>query len=156
MRFSLLFICCIIMSCKLRVNSDTKDLEYVKTEVRGMLDNYAADVRAKGLMAEFKYLDSSDNFFWVPPGYSAAISYDSVKAAISRNAVAFKLVNNRWDTLRIIPLSEEIANYTGVVKSEIVLQNDSVMYFNMVETGTIIKRKDGWKLLSGQTTMLTN
>ena len=154
MRISWLLLYCVLMSCQLHINN--RDLEHVKAEVRETLDDYAADIRAKGLTAEFKYLDSSEQFFWVPPGYTSALTYDSVRAIISKNANAFKLVNNSWDTLRIIPLTKELANYTGVLQSDMTLQNDSVMHYRMIETGILIKRESGWKLLSGQTSVLPN
>jgi CTP:phosphocholine cytidylyltransferase-like protein len=154
MRISWLLILCVLMSCQLHNNN--RDLEHVKTEVRETLDDYTADIRTNGLIAEFKYLDSSEQFFWVPPSYTTAISYDSVRAVISKNAAAFKLVDNKWDTLRIIPLSEDLANYTGVLQSNMTLQNDSVLHYRMIETGILIKRDNRWKLLSGQTSVLPN
>jgi hypothetical protein len=152
MRISLLLFFVVLTSCKLHINNH--DWEYVKNEVRQTLDDYASDIRTGGLMTEFKYLDSSEQFFWVPPGYTNALSYDSVRAIITKNAGNFKLVDNRWDTLRIIPLSEELANYTGVLQSDMTLQNDTVMHYRMIETGIMIKRESGWKLLSGQTAVL--
>ncbi|MGH7491496.1 MAG: hypothetical protein ACREOO_03790 [bacterium] len=43
--------------------------EEIKDSVQQVLRNYFNDIRANGLMAEFRYLDDSPEFFWVPPGY---------------------------------------------------------------------------------------
>jgi hypothetical protein len=56
--------------------------------------------------------------------------------------------------LKIIPLSKELASYTGRLNSTIVNKLGKVMTFSLVETGVLIKRKDGWKLLNGQTSIL--
>lgn len=120
------------------------------------LDNYYNDIRKEGLTAEFKYLDNSADFFWVPPGYSSPISYDSVAAILNKNALLFKSIDNSFDTLNIIPLSKELVTYTGRLHSIMIDTSGQVSTYTMVETGILIKRKDGWKLLSGQTSVVPN
>jgi hypothetical protein len=61
---------------------------------------------------------------------------------------------NKFDSLVIKPLSLEIATYTGLIKSMTIDKNGTVMSFSLMETGVVIKRKSGWKLLSGQTSMI--
>lgn len=126
----------------------------VSTEVRETLNNYFKDISNHGLKAEFAYLDSSGDFFWVPPGFSSAISYDSVVSILDKNTKLFSSVNNQFDTLLIIPVSADIATYTGRITSTMTLINGKSSTLTMLETGTMIKRKSGWKLLCGQTTML--
>lgn len=123
-------------------------------DVQITLDNYYNDIRKSGLTAEFKYLDNSSDFFWVPPGYSSSISYDSVAAVLKQSASKFKFVNNTFDTLQIIPLNKELATYTGRLNSTMTDTVDKTITYSLVETGVLIKRQDGWKLLSGQTTIL--
>jgi hypothetical protein len=118
------------------------------------LDSYYNDIRKLGLTAEFKYLDNSSEFFWVPPGYSDAIAYDSVVTILKQNAPKYKSIDNSFDTLRIIPLSRELATYTGRLHSTMTDTADRIITFSLVETGILIKRPDGWKLLNGQTTIL--
>jgi hypothetical protein len=103
-------------------------------------------------MAEFKYLDHSPDFFWVPPGYAGAISYDSVAAILKKSAPKYTLIENTFDTLHIVPLSKELATYTGSLT--INMTDTSGVYqarFSLLETGVMIKRPDGWKLLNGHT-----
>ena len=71
----------------------------VVQEVEQLFDNYFAAVRRGGLTAEFDYLDNSGDFFWVPPGYSQPISYDSVVALLTLNAGKFQLIENVMDSL---------------------------------------------------------
>ncbi|MES2560389.1 MAG: nuclear transport factor 2 family protein [Bacteroidota bacterium] len=123
-------------------------------EVRQTLDNYYADIREHGLMAEFAYLDSSVDFYWVPPGYTAAISYDSVAAVLRQNAPMFTSINNSFDTLRISIINTEWASYTGRLHSIMVDTSGKESSFTLVETGLLVKQQNGWKLRSGQTALI--
>lgn len=135
--------------------TETERAELIQ-EAKQMLDNYYNDIRKEGLKAEFKYLDNSKEFFWVPPGYSSPISFDSVATILNQNAPLFKSIHNSFDTLNIILLSKELVSYSGRLKSIMTDTSGTVSTFSMIETGILIKRKDGWKLLSGQTSLLTN
>jgi hypothetical protein len=119
-----------------------------------VLDNYYADIGREGLKAELRYLDSSNDFFWVPPGYTTSISYDSVVTILTQNAPAFQSVINSWDTLRIIPINRDLATYTGRLHSTMTDTAGKVSQYNLVETGILVRRKEGWKLLSGQTSIV--
>jgi len=89
-------------------------------DIRQTHHDYNADIKASGLVAEFKYLDSTANFFWIPPGATHSLSYDSVFKVVSRNARFYRSIDTSWDTLRIIPLSHEHAMYTGRLQSTMV------------------------------------
>ncbi len=135
-------------------NFSREDQQSVADDVRQTLDSYYSAINSSGLTAEFHYLDSPDNFFWVPPGYSKAISYDSVVIFIKQNAPLFRSINNMWDTLRIIPLTKELASYTGKLHSVMTDTSGKTTTYSLIETGVMIKRSDGWKILNGQTAML--
>lgn len=123
-------------------------------EITQTLNNYYTSIKQQGLTAEFAYLDSSADFFWVPPGYSVAISYDSVAAVLRQNAPKFQSIENSFDTLRIIIINAELATYTGKLHSTMIDTSGNTATFSLVETGVMIKRKNGWKLLSGQTALV--
>lgn len=152
-RLGLLFIVSIV-SCTGRQDLSEKDKKCVIQEVRQTLDSYYNAIKADGLTAEFRYLDSSDDFFWVPPGYNGAISYDSVKAVINQNARILRSVYNHWDTLRIVPVSGTVSTYTGRLSSIVTDTSGRVSRFTLLETGVMVKRNEGWKLYCGQTNML--
>ncbi len=156
MRRALLSIFAIptIVSCSHPVPLTENEKAAIVSDVRQTLDHYYDDIRKSGLTAEFKYLDHSSEFFWVPPGYAGAISYDSVAAVLQQNAPNYKSIDNSFDTLRIIPLSKELATYTGRLSSTMTDTSGVTITFSLVETGVLIKRKDGWKLLNGQTSIL--
>ena len=143
-----------IVSCRQSTPLTETDKASIVSDVQKTLDNYYNDIRKSGLTAEFKYLDNSSEFFWVPPGYSCSISYDSVTAILKQNAPKYKFIDNSFDTLRIIPLNKELATYTGRLHSTMTDTSDKTMTFSLVETGVLIKRQEGWKLLSGQTSIL--
>ena len=126
----------------------------VIADVRAMLHQYDDDVRTNGLLAEFAYLDSSEDFFWVPPGYNSPLSYDSVAVIIRKNAALLRSVDNVWDSLRIIPHSGSLATFTGNITSRSVDTSGNVTTVRLIETGLAVRRVDGWKLLSGQTSLL--
>jgi len=99
-------------------------------------------------------LDKSSDFFWVPPGYNTALSYDSVKNILEINSKAYRSVEFQWDTIQIFPLTNEIANYSGIVNGIMIDTSGIKSTVSIIESGTIIKREDGWKLLSGQSRLL--
>lgn len=126
----------------------------ITDSVRATLNNYFADVKKEGLTAEFKYLDSSLDFFWVPPGYGSAISYDSVAAILRKYQPFYTLIDNSWESLLIRPVTNELASYTGKVRSITRDTSGKKSDITLIETGLIIKRKTGWKLLNGQTSVV--
>lgn len=142
------------ISCGEKTTLTEKEKNEVSSSVRQTLYTYYTDIRKSGLTAEFNYLDNSKEFFWVPPGFTGAISYDSVAVILNKNAKLFTSVNNTFDTLIIVPLRSDLANYTCRLTSAMTLVNGKTATMAMVETGTLIKRKNGWKLLCGQTTIL--
>jgi hypothetical protein len=133
--------------------SEKERVEIVR-EAKETLDKYYDDIRKEGLTAEFRYLDNSAEFFWVPPGYSSPLSYDSVAKILNQNAPLFRSINNSFDTVTIVPLTKELATYSGRLKSIVTDTAGAVTSFSLIETGILINRNDGWKLLSGQTSIL--
>ncbi|GBF20628.1 hypothetical protein DHD05_10470 [Arenibacter sp. N53] len=99
-------------------------------------------------------MDDSPDFFWVPPGYSSALSFDSVEIILNASHKALQSVKMEWDTLQIFPLTNEIANYFGIVEGVMVDTSGLESAISIIESGTIIKRESGWKLLSGQSEIL--
>ncbi|WP_298896871.1 hypothetical protein [uncultured Psychroserpens sp.] len=144
-----------ILSCS-KEKKGNYDKDKIIAEISEMFDNYHNDIRNDGLIAEFKYLDSSTNFFWVPPNYKSALSYDSVRSILTLNSKSIKIANFSWDKIEIFPLSEKIASYSGIVNSIITNTSDSTTTFQIIESGTVIKKKDGWKMLNGQSAILPN
>lgn len=141
-------------ACNQEPTFDEKQIQLNINEAKATLKNYFDDIRKSGLNAEFSYLDNSPNFFWVPPGRTNPISYDSVATILKQNAPKYKLINNTFDTLMIFPLSPDITTYTGRVKSSMTDTTGNTTNFSLMETGVLIKRKTGWKLLQGQTSLI--
>ena len=145
-----------LWACTPAKDSTDFNKEAVIIEVTQMFDNYHRDIQEKGLTAEFDYLYPSDDFFWVPPGYTSALTYDSVKTILEMNAKHFRKVEFHFDTLKIFPITNEMANYSGIVSG--TMEDTSMLKTKVaiIESGTIIKRKDGWKLLCGQSANIPN
>jgi len=150
-----IFCLAIVISCKQSssVLSDT-DRKNIVSDIQQTLLHYFKDIKEKGIKAEFAYLDSSADFFWVPPGRSISIGFDSVAAILNRGADRYRSIDNTFDTLQIFPINSELASYSGKVHSIITDTAGKTGTYQLVETGMMIKRKDGWKLLSGQTSLI--
>ena len=144
------FLITSVFICHSQTSLNTKEKEVITQEIKKMLDNYHTDIVKDGIEDELKYLDSSSDFFWVPPGYKSAISYDSVKTVLTVNAPTLKSVEFKWMELKVNPLSENIVSYTGIVGGSIRDTANQVSTVSMIETGTVLKRADGWKILCGQ------
>jgi hypothetical protein len=143
----------LMVSCSSNGVLSEKEKAMISNEVRTTLNQYCQDVKTSGLTAEFQYLDSSDDFFWVPPGYQGPIGYDSVSIILKQSAPRYKSIENTFESLKIVVLTSEIATYTARLKSHMVDSSDIISNFSLLETGTLIKRKNGWKLLNGQTSL---
>ena len=124
-------------------------------EARLALDNYYSDLASQGLLSEFKWLDSSASFFWLPPGYSAPIYFDSVAKIIRSNAASIKQIEEDWEELHIHPLSRDFVSYSGRIKSSSTDTTGTAHVARFVETGILVKRNTGWKLLCGQTNIIS-
>ncbi|MFN0032698.1 MAG: hypothetical protein ACKVOR_11110 [Flavobacteriales bacterium] len=123
-------------------------------EVRQFFDSYYAAMKAKGLIGELEFLDTTSDFFWVPPYYNSSITFDSVSAHLHNNAHLFQSVENSWEHVRIYPLNDSIATYTGKLHSKMIQPNDSALSATMLESGVVRKRNGHWKLLCGQTCII--
>lgn len=130
------------------LSSESKDA--ITREIQKMFDNYHNDITKNGLTSEFKYLDESSDFFWVPPGYEKVLDYDTIKKILIENSKAINFIEFSWESIKIFPLTNKIANYSGIAKCVQVDINNNPITFKIIESGTLIKRKDGWKFLNGQ------
>jgi hypothetical protein len=143
-----------IVACRSASNMSTTETKLAIENIRETLNNYFADIRKSGTIAEFKYLDDSPDFFWVAPGYSSPLSYDSVAHILKNMATRYKIIDNVFDSLRIFPLTRELATYTGRIQSTMTDSSGTTESYTLLETGLMVRRPDGWKLQSGQTSIL--
>ncbi len=141
----------LFMSCREHKQTEDQKKE-ITSEIKMMMNNYYNDIKSSGLLAEFKYLDSSKDFSWTPPGFSGTISF--VAHLLRSNAVAFKVIKNSWHSLEIQVLSDKQASYNGIITSTVTDTSEKITHTILFEKGIVIKRKDGWKLLSGKTIIL--
>lgn len=143
-----------VVTCKPDAPLTGSERDMIRKEVTKTLHDYLADVHRLGLTAELKYLDHSSDFYWVPPGYASPISYDSVASVLRQSAPMLRSVYNTWDTLRITVHTRSHAGYTGRLHSVIIDSSGNVSENTLIETGFLIRRESGWKLLNGQTSFV--
>lgn len=146
-----LFILLVLAGC-----SKQMDSSQVRQDAFDMLHHYHEAMERDGLLAEFEFLDDSPEFFWIPPGYMSALDYDSVKTILENNAPAISSIQIKWENLEVNALTSETATFHGVVISAMTDTSGQVNSARMLESGTLIRRTDGWKLLSGQTRLLSS
>jgi hypothetical protein len=142
------------MGCKKTASLSPAEIEQVKFDVNKMLYAYHDAINKGGLTAEFDYLDNSIDFFWVPPGYKQALDYDSVETILNQNALTLDKVNFKWENLSIIPLKIDLASFHGIVFGQMLDTAGINSEIRIIESGLIIKRKSGWKILSGQSAVI--
>ena len=144
------FLFCLIFVFGCTPSTDLPGSEHAAKEVTEMLHKYHLAIAAGGLEAEFDYLDDTEEFFWVPPGYQSALDFDSVASVLRATDPAIAKTILEWDTLRVIPLRKDLVQFYGTIT---MISTDTAgvkTSGHLVETGLVVKRPDGWKLLNGQ------
>lgn len=142
------------LSCNQSSTLTTEDRKIIAEEVTSMLHNYQRSVKESGLMAELEYLDSSSNFFWVPPGYSSPINYDSVVTILKQSAPKFKTIDNTFEELTVVPLDKDNALYTARLRSVMTDTAGIETVVVLRETGVATRRNAYWRLFGGQTNLV--
>jgi hypothetical protein len=140
--------------CRRREGLSTKQRERIEYDASQMLNQYNEAVNKGGLLAELPYLDTSAEFFWVPPNYTAALSFDSVASILKANAPRLKAITRIWESLDVFPLTKDLASYHAIQHVKTEMSNGDRDESRIIESGLLIKRKDGWKLLSGHTSAI--
>lgn len=146
----LILLSSMLLSCKGLKSLSSSEEQKITSEVTNMLYDYHEAIREDGLRAEFDYLDNSEDFFWIPPGYQSALKYDSVYSILDTAADGFSSVDFRWKTLEVKPISKNVATFSGIVNGGMIDTLGIESFVTIIESGIIVKRTDGWKLLSGQ------
>ena len=146
----LLLITLIVCGSACQTTVEDVNLDRIAQESKAMLVAFHDSINQTDLMAEFAFLDSTSAFYWIPPGYNYAIGYDSIRNILIESNRQLQSVYFDWDTLDVFPLSKDYCNFRGVVHCEMTGQDSVKQIFNVIESGTLVKRDDGWKMLSGQ------
>lgn len=119
-----------------------------------MLHAYHQAMERDGLMAEFDYLDSSEFFFWVPPGFSERLEFNDIRPIIAQNAQIYTDVLLQWDQLKVQLIQPGLASFSGISSGSWKDTNGVITELAFIESGTLIKRGLDWKILTGQTSVL--
>jgi hypothetical protein len=154
-QFALFLVLAMIASCAEKPAASDIDKSRITADINQFFSDYFNDIEKEGLLSELKHLDSSQDFFWVPPGYHSPLSIDSVATILKGNAGRFRTVSNKWVDLKITVLSNESAVYTGTLNSTSIDTAGVTNNTTLIETGTLVKRGDAWKLFCGQTAVIT-
>ena len=153
-RTSVFFFSILFLACGKTAPETAFDRKQTEAEIRQMFDDYHSAIEANGLTAEFGFLDSSDDFYWVPPGFTSPLGFAEVKGILEKNAGRFRSVKFHWTALKVYPLTADIATYTGILGGEMVDTSGQESTVSAIESGTVVRRESGWKLLCGQSRSL--
>ena len=154
-QYSFLLIGFILFSsCRQAEKTKTDADSNIVQQVKSTLEEISDAIKMHGITAEFKWIDSSADFFWVPPGFESPLSYDSVAKIMRSNSGRFKQVEEKWDLLEIQPLGNDHAVFTGRITSRTVDTANHSQEHQVVETGIMIRKGDGWKLHCGHTSLI--
>ena len=145
-----------MLSCSSEKTIQDFDAATIEKEVKQMFMAYDDSLRKSGINGEFFFLDNSDAFYWVPPGYKYALPYDSIANILHANSPKYQYIDNSWDNLQIMGLSDKYASFNGVVNSYVITSENDTIVTKLSETGIVVKRGNEWKLLSGQTVIIEN
>ena len=149
-QFLLLSVLVGFTSCTVTKSAQEYNKDVVYQEILTMFNSYHNDVKEQGLLAQLNYLDASEDFYWLPVGYKTPQNYTSLKTIIIESAKNLKSIELEWVQLQITPVTGQFATYSGVVKVAMKDIQDRLSAAYVIETGTLIKRVNEWKLLSGQ------
>ena len=154
-QYSFLLIGFILFSsCQQAEKTKTDADSNIVQQVKSTLEEISDAIKMHGITAEFKWIDSSADFFWVPPGFESPLSYDSVAKIMRSNSGRFKQVEEKWDLLEIQPLGNDHAVFTGRITSRTMDTANHSQEHQVVETGIMIRKEDGWKLHCGHTSLI--
>jgi hypothetical protein len=146
-RISIVIVLLSLLSCQQHV-----DKEAVKEEVLLMFQDYYQKMSENGAKSGIEFLDNSPDFFWAPPGFNIALSYDSTFSLIWNNPeIRYEY---QWDTVQVFPISQNLASFTGILRQTGSDSTGNETVFLILESGSVIKRSDGWKLLNGQSRII--
>lgn len=144
------FILLISFCSKAQEQLNVEEKRVITQEIHLMFSNYHNDIISHGLIRELNYLDTSPDFFWTLPNYTKPLDYYTIKKIITETSKTTKFIDFSWETIKIHPLTTNIASYIGILKCVKIDTTNTRTSFKISESGTLIKREDGWKFLNGQ------
>lgn len=149
-----IFLLLTLLSCSSTQLHSNQKKRIIK-EVQDALNENFADIKKYGFVGEINHLYNSPDFYWIPPRQTTAISYDSIVTILRKSTPFHKEVISTWDSLHILPITKNVASYSGKYNSVYTYTNDKKASFRIMETGVIIKKKGKWLLLNGHTSSLS-
>lgn len=142
----------VFSGCRQQANlTGTFQPSVVKSEVEDMLKAYTKSFNALDIDNTQKYIDDSEDFFWIYTPDKNPVNSDYVKKVIKKEIEKYRAIDIRFYYIRVNPLTENIAVYTGGWEEASENHKGDIEKFFGVETGVVIKRNGGWKFLNGQT-----
>jgi len=117
-----------------------------------MMKSLVSDLNTDGIQSQLKYLDNSDKFQYTFLNSGKIYDYEELKKQLEISSSTDYKVNLSFDEFKITPLSDKLVSYSLILSGyeRIDGQNSDI---SLVETGTLIRRNDGWKIINAQTTV---
>ena len=109
------------------------------------------EVRAKHFEGTLNCFDDSPEFFWVFTPDTTIILHDVFVAMLKGAFQDYRSIDVVWDRIHVEPLTNQYAVYTGKYHVTYIDTSGKVFKAIGVETGIVVHRPTGWKILNGQT-----
>ena len=130
--------------------TDSQKTEIIK-EVETMATQFFIDYNNKNIDAVVRSLDDSPKFFWVFPPETTHLSRDKLVSSLTLEIESALFLEAAWDEIIVEPLASDFAYCKGVFNVVITDSLKNEKKFIGIESAVVVKRKDGWKFLMGQT-----
>jgi len=144
-----------LLSCQRSTDLSDSQRAAVIQGVQQLAVQFFDDVRTHNAAAVIAHLDSSEAFFWVFPPDTGAVSRATIAEGLRAELESYPSIEGRWLTMRVEPLTATLASYTGVFEQVSTSVDGNAVRTQGIETAVVILRDNGWKFLSGQTTLRT-
>ena len=123
----------------------------IRDSVTQMTNRFCDEERANPNEAILDCFDDSPEFLWVFPPDTTVISRDAQLAIVKAEAPLYRSIDPVWDYMRVEPLTNRYAVFTGRSHTTMIDTSGRVFKFTGVTTGIVVHRPGGWKFLNGQT-----
>ena len=152
----LFFICSLAVAiqsgfCQQKIEFTDAQRVVIRDSVTQLKYRVWDEIRAKHLEAALNLFDDSPDFFWVFAPDTTMVSYDVFVARLKGAFRDYRSIDVVWDRMHVEPLTNEYAEYTGKYHATYTDASGKIFKATGLETGIVVHRSSGWKILNGQT-----
>jgi hypothetical protein len=146
---AILLVTMLICDCRRSVDLSPAERATIKSDVQLALTMMSDSVRTNGLTGWIPFLHNSTDFKWEYRGITS--SYDTLVAGVRREALRYRSVLVKWDSVQVEALSGNEAMLSAKY-TEVILDTNGVQStFTGMLNGQLERVAGTWKFRNGQT-----